>query len=272
LLPNNPADQLYTAFIGGATPIACATMDTDPMWSASGSNEWSWGLPNTGDATSGDPIAAHTGSNVLGTIVGGFTDGFYPPSAEAAIAMPAIDVSSYEVVHLQYWRWLTVEDGAFDQAQILANGQVAWANVATPTGLTDHVDHEWRFQDLDVSQLVDDGLMQIQWTLTSDASYELGGWNLDDVCLVGLVKLPKCGDGVLDPDEQCDDGNDFDGDGCSADCKLEIVATGGGCATSSPGSGVSGLLVALLLASSRRRLFRRGCRSTRAGRADRSRS
>jgi len=28
-----------------------------------------------------------------------------------------------------------------------------------------------------------------------------------------------CGDGVLDPDEVCDDGNTDDGDGCSADCK-----------------------------------------------------
>ncbi|MCK9523043.1 MAG: DUF4215 domain-containing protein [Proteobacteria bacterium] len=30
----------------------------------------------------------------------------------------------------------------------------------------------------------------------------------------------SCGDGILDDDEGCDDGNNIDGDGCSADCKL----------------------------------------------------
>ena len=278
LLPNNPADQLYTAFVGSATPIACANMDVDPKWTASGSDEWNWGALSTAGAASGDPIAPHSGSDVLGTIVSGFLQGYYSASSQTQIAMPAVDVSSYAVVHLQYWRWLTVEDGAFDQAQILANGQSVWSNVATPSGVTDHIDREWRFQDLDVSQLVDNGSMQIAWSLTSDATTEFGGWNLDDVCLVGLVKLPKCGDGVLDPDEQCDDGNDFDGDGCSASCTLEITATGGGCATSSPGLGASAALLLLLLlagrrrASIRRRRARRECRNTRAGRADRSRS
>ncbi len=32
---------------------------------------------------------------------------------------------------------------------------------------------------------------------------------------------PVCGDGRLDGDEQCDDGNDVDADGCSAECVLE---------------------------------------------------
>lgn len=30
---------------------------------------------------------------------------------------------------------------------------------------------------------------------------------------------PGCGDGVVDPDEECDDGNDMDGDGCNNDCR-----------------------------------------------------
>jgi len=32
---------------------------------------------------------------------------------------------------------------------------------------------------------------------------------------------PFCGDGVLDPGEECDDGNVVAGDGCSADCVVE---------------------------------------------------
>lgn len=32
---------------------------------------------------------------------------------------------------------------------------------------------------------------------------------------------PQCGDGYVDVAEVCDDGNPYDGDGCSAQCQLE---------------------------------------------------
>ena len=35
-----------------------------------------------------------------------------------------------------------------------------------------------------------------------------------------------CGDGHLDPGEECDDGNRINGDGCSADCKIECGGEG----------------------------------------------
>ncbi|HEY1550313.1 MAG TPA: DUF4215 domain-containing protein [Kofleriaceae bacterium] len=250
-LPANAADPLYQAFAGSATPIACATMDLDPMWTTTGDDIWNWGPLPTNGAASGDPVATHTGSAVLGTVLGGFDEGAYPASDQTAIEMPMTDVSAYAVVHLQYWRWLTVEDGTYDQAQISANGSAVWHNVASASGLIDHIDLEWRFQDVDVTPYVSEGQMQVAWSLTSDASFQLGGWNLDDVCLVGLSKLPKCGDGILDPDEQCDDGNDFDGDGCSASCQLEVSATGGGCSTSGPSLGAA---LALLLLLRRRKL------------------
>jgi len=47
-------------------------------------------------------------------------------------------------------------------------------------------------------------------------TYEVG-WIYCDYC---------CGDGVLDPGEECDDGNNIDGDGCSADCTLECEYEG----------------------------------------------
>jgi cysteine-rich repeat protein len=36
--------------------------------------------------------------------------------------------------------------------------------------------------------------------------------------------LPRCGDGILDPNEECDDGNNFLGDGCSDVCIVENPA------------------------------------------------
>jgi len=35
---------------------------------------------------------------------------------------------------------------------------------------------------------------------------------------------PVCGDGIVEGDEPCDDGNNLDGDGCSASCTLEPIA------------------------------------------------
>ena len=37
---------------------------------------------------------------------------------------------------------------------------------------------------------------------------------------------PTCGDGVVDGDEACDDGNTDDADGCSASCQLEACDDG----------------------------------------------
>ncbi len=58
----------------------------------------------------------------------------------------------------------------------------------------------------------------------------------------GNCTLEICGDGILDPQEQCDDGNDDDSDGCTNDCTPTdgVPATG-------PLGGV--LLVLLMLAA-----------------------
>ena len=57
------------------------------------------------------------------------------------------------------------------------------------------------------------GLQVLTWSLTSDYSNQFGGWTLDDVCLVGLDKTPRCGDGYVDLGEDCDDGSADGNDG-----------------------------------------------------------
>ena len=42
-----------------------------------------------------------------------------------------------------------------------------------------------------------------------------------EACRLGQCIVPVCGDGVVESDEACDDGNEDDGDGCSADCAVE---------------------------------------------------
>lgn len=49
------------------------------------------------------------------------------------------------------------------------------------------------------------------------------------------VRPPRCGDGLVEGTEECDDGNTVAGDGCDATCNSEIPGAGG-----SAGSGESG--------------------------------
>lgn len=254
VFPNNPADPDYQLFTGGGVPIYCESFDADPAWEQSSNLgfEWQWGPPLVGHLGH-DPDAAFTGDNVLGTDLTG--DGQYRPNLVASIATPEVDVSMYERVHLQYRRWLTVEDATYDQATIRANGVDVWHNVSSQTATLDHVDREWRFHDLDLTPQVTAGRLAVEWGIATDFSKELGGWTLDDVCLVGLVKIPRCGDGALDDGEECDDGNTTNGDGCDDDCVDEIVAGGGGCCdagNAAPGNVL--LVLAVALVSRRRRV------------------
>jgi len=40
----------------------------------------------------------------------------------------------------------------------------------------------------------------------------------------GDIDAPFCGDGFIDEAEECDDGNQQDGDGCSSTCAIEVFA------------------------------------------------
>ncbi|HXU05798.1 MAG TPA: DUF4215 domain-containing protein [Polyangia bacterium] len=57
-----------------------------------------------------------------------------------------------------------------------------------------------------------------------------------DLIPIPIVPVPdgRCGNGVLDPGEQCDDGNRTPGDGCTRLCQVECGSTCGSC--SWPGS------------------------------------
>src|SRR5690606_6704952 len=92
---------------------------------------------------------------------------------------------------------------------------------------------EWRFHDVELTPFLGaDGQLDLSFALTSDGGLELGGWTIDQLCIVGHDAAPPppppppsggglCGDGFLDQYEQCDDGNLQNGDGCSSGCLLE---------------------------------------------------
>lgn len=223
-LPDNRADPFYQTYQGHTVPLYCTTMDTNPFnegWTTGTgdgtASPWSWGPPMSSGGT--DPHAAWTGANILSQVAGGD----YAPKSYSYVQLPPIDVGQYSDVRLQYRRWLGVEDSHFDQARILANDQVAWMNSSENMGdssARQHIDKEWRFHDVPLSSHFAGRTLNVKFDLQSDPGLQLGGWQLDDLCVVANP-ASICGDGVKNAFEQCDDGagNADAADKCRTTCK-----------------------------------------------------
>ena len=70
--------------------------------------------------------------------------------------------------------------------------------------------------------------MTIKHEVSTDEGLQLGGWTLDDWCLVEWIP-GECGDGILGADEECDDGvdnSDSAADACRLDCRLAFCGDG----------------------------------------------
>ena len=224
--PNNEADPYYQFYVGDVEKLWCADFEA-------GADDWTHGAdPSTRDewmvgqpmGLGGDPKTAHGGQNVLGMDLA--TDGLYRRNVTSWAETPEIDLAGKTNVRLQYYRWLGVEDGFFDNAKILVNGMPMWSNFASPTETMNgknHIDREWQFHDLDLTAQAATGKVKVRFELASDPGFGLAGWNLDDVCIVAAAAAPTCGNGSLDEGETCDDGNIDDGDDCSATCELPGV-------------------------------------------------
>jgi len=68
-------------------------------------------------------------------------------------------------------------------------------------------------------------------------------WDQDDAIVKVAVAGSTCGDAVVDPGEDCDDGNEIDGDGCNSNCTLagcgnELLDDGETCERDDPFTGV----------------------------------
>ena len=296
--PRNPADPWYETFVGAVFPLYCTDFEGDPNlegWThgqsggtpSEGADDWMWGPPRAAFA-SGDPQAAYSGERVFGNDLGGGNfNGLYQANKKNWAATPVVDASQAEIVRLQYRRWLGVEDGFFDQATVYGNDLRLWQNANSDQGEASdvhHQDHEWRFHDVDLTSAVDEyGRIQVKFEMASDGGLQMGGWTLDDLCIVAWIP-PRCGDGrvstgeecddgtqnsnvepdacrarclraycgdgVVDTGEECDDANTDDHDGCSQTCTVEELALPAiGCACDSRGEGAGApLLLFFLLA------------------------
>jgi uncharacterized protein (TIGR03382 family) len=258
--PSNPADPNYQFQVGTPIPIWCADFENGADgWTHTAMpaafDRWELGTPL---GRGGGPKTAHSGTQVFGTALS--STGRYHSVTTTSAQSPGIDLQGHVNVHLQYYRWLGVEDGYYDQASIIANNAEVWHNFTSPTepktSEINHVDQEWRFQDLNLATHTASGNIRLTFALTSDVGFEGAGWNLDDVCLVAFA--PFCGNNLLESGERCDDGNSTADDGCSSTCQREVAddpdrPDSGGCSTTSADPGGLAGLALLTLGFVRRR-------------------
>jgi uncharacterized protein (TIGR03382 family) len=232
VLPDNIADPYYQLYQGPTTPLYCTDFETDPFadgWTqgadAGEATQFQWGVPS-GQGTATSPPAAFSGTHILAEVL----DGDYPDTSHAWVTMPKIFVGQYSDVRLQYRRWLAVEDSHFDQARIITNHTKAWINFTQDMGSSSsyhHIDKEWRFHDVPLSPWFYGHTVEVSWDLKADNGLHFAGWNLDDVCIVANV-TSICGNGIVDPYEQCDNGaaNADQPDLCRTDCKMPACGDG----------------------------------------------
>jgi MYXO-CTERM domain-containing protein len=191
-------DGVYAFWIGDRNEIWCEDFETGgadwthgvglpdateiaPEWVS----EWSFGTP---EGSLWGPDAAASGDTIAATAI----DAEYSPNNAQQLRSPAVDLSDTgPMLMLSYKRWLTVEDGIYDQANVYLEDTLLWTNPASPRG-TEHVlDEGWTDHDIPL-----DGLLLtpastvVTWGLRTDPGLQFGGWQLDDVCFVDLADVP----------------------------------------------------------------------------------
>lgn len=196
-IPEGGERNPLSLYVGGVLPLGCQDFeDSDGGYAhelisgtpGPGADDWQWDWPR---GRSGDPSRANSGRNIWGTdlglrIDGQRYDGAYQDDKHTRLTSPVLRFPEHlEGVALRYARWLTVQDGSNDLAQILADGEVVWTNHVSGDAAGDehHLDARWVQHSVDLGEATADGAVELAWELITDEGGGFGGWNLDDVCL-----------------------------------------------------------------------------------------
>ncbi len=151
-----------------------------------GEDDWELGPPNLGGLGPNDPLTAYSGDNVRGNDLNGASirDGKYPANTHSYLDSPVVDCTAYNSVYLRFRRWLTFEEGIYDNARILVNGTEVWVNQDNGHVL----DEEWKMIDIDISSIArGNPSVQVRFEIVTDGGLEFGGWNIDDFSIVGYI-------------------------------------------------------------------------------------
>ena len=128
---------------------------------------------------------------------------------------------------------LNVQDGEHDHASISVNDNEVWANAASgaENGWVHHQDREWMLVDLDITEFAaEQSDVQVSWKLESDGELNLGGWNIDDVCVYGeLLPDDTTSESTSDStsDSASDSASDSNSDSKSDDGSSDATGSAG---------------------------------------------
>jgi len=176
--------RLARLTVGTAEQVYQFPLDSNPGWTTEGL--WAFGVPTGGGGEYGnpDPTSGHTGANVYGYNLSGDYENNLP---ERHLTTTALDCSDLVGVEVRFWRWLGVEEPAWDHAylRVSADGSTwttVWQNSATMNG------GAWEQQTYDISAVADgEPEVYLRWTMgTTDSAYRYCGWNIDDVEIWGI--------------------------------------------------------------------------------------
>jgi hypothetical protein len=154
-------------------------LDADPSWSRDG--DWAFGQPSGGGGEYGgpDPTSGHTGNYVYGYNLNGDYANNLP---ERHLTTHAFDCTGLFGVRLRFWRWLGVEQPAYDHAYVrVSSDAVNWTTVWS--NQVEITDNTWVQQEVDISSVASQQpTVFVRWTMgPTDQGWRYCGWNIDDV-------------------------------------------------------------------------------------------
>lgn len=159
-------------------------LDSDPGWDTQG--QWAFGQPSGGGGQYGgpDPTSGYSGDNVYGYNLSGDYENNLP---ERHLTSSAIDCANLYDVHLEFWRWLGVEDPTYDHAYVqVSNDGTSWTTVWQNDA--EIADINWTQMNLDISAAADNQpMVYLRWTMgPTDGGWQYCGWNIDDIRLYAI--------------------------------------------------------------------------------------
>jgi len=184
-LPTSAPAEVFAPFVGEFAAFFEELMDSNPGWTTQGL--WAFGDP-TGDGGQygeEDPEDAYTGVNVYGYNLSGDYENYLP---ERHLTTSVIDCSERDSVYLSFYRWLGVEQPAYDHAYLRVSNNGATWHTIWENGV-ETTDASWTYQEFDITDYAaGESTVYIRWTMgTTDGSWQYCGWNIDDVVLSSFI-------------------------------------------------------------------------------------
>ncbi|MEN6520374.1 MAG: C25 family cysteine peptidase [Armatimonadota bacterium] len=183
----SPSSGYYMFSITPPTSLIYSfPLDSNPGWACD--SGWAFGTPTGGGSENGvDPTAGYDGSCVYGYELSG--DYQNSMTVTHYLTTTAIDCSNLGNTTLEFRRWLGVEGSNCDHANIqVSNDGVNWTTVWSNHS-TIISENAWSLQTYDISTVADyEPHVYIRWGMgTTDSSFTLNGWNIDNIEIWGDV-------------------------------------------------------------------------------------